>query len=562
MVESSLPPAKEMRDGEVQVGLKLVPQTVKVQQVKVENMEAVVTSKKSSESKQLDVNALLCSSAVQYDQVLAESTGVDVLPIAEARELSLVHGRNRFVTTVSSKYNAMQSGSYEGVSKSFDDKTIPLESNLSRTSTSGGFTDLHDSEQQTSLRVRFAEYTVPQSSGGSGSNVSMKPQHVNMSTQVGAVLVPLELSMQKMALDSSRVEVSTGLSRSGLHSVLCPTDMQATVALSDAPGIKLANVQGELAVQYNNAKYSADVVCDSVGTSACVRLLDKSISLDRKRSGLNLALFKPRFEGSSSGSMATRESYYNSANKRVISVSSQVGTLLVPTKIHMDKVDVEHLAVDVPVMEGDTVDLKVSAILASSATEMVPVITDTTGIQVVEMKDVEEVGIQLGENVYVTNVVPPSNKRTAGASGVSRDFRIGSTDCTRKQDSIVIPIERSHQTSQMTQHSRTILQQSAELRAVTSSLQSSEVQPMLRKGSVAAGWSPKCLNTNNFSQGLTESTHSMLFAGPPQTSFSSEEISTKAEYTTEPSLRSGMWSDRNRASMVDGVAQVGLNLVP
>nr|CDS31380.1 expressed protein [Hymenolepis microstoma] len=93
-----------------------------------------------------------------------------------------------------------------------------------------------------------------------------------------------------------------------------------------------------------------------------------------------------------------------------VSTDTQVGTLLIPTKVCMTQVDVENLAVEIPLTEWKSTDLNVSAILASTGTEMMTVLSEDTGIQVVDMKDLEELGIPCGDEVYVANVTASKPK--------------------------------------------------------------------------------------------------------------------------------------------------------
>ncbi|VDO01846.1 unnamed protein product [Rodentolepis nana] len=135
------------------------------------------------------------------------------------------------------------------------------------------------------------------------------------------------------------------------------------------------------------------------------------MSLGRKSSILEIPMSRNLLETPvtlPSGEVVRR--YTVSTGTQVGTLGTQVGTLLIPIKVYMTQVDVENLAVEIPLTEWKSTDLNVSAILASMGTKMTTILSDSSGIQVVDMKDLEEVGIQCGDEVYVAGVTASKPK--------------------------------------------------------------------------------------------------------------------------------------------------------
>nr|CUU98873.1 hypothetical transcript [Hymenolepis microstoma] len=93
-----------------------------------------------------------------------------------------------------------------------------------------------------------------------------------------------------------------------------------------------------------------------------------------------------------------------------VSTGTQVGSLSIATKVCMTQVDVENLAVEISLTEWKSTDLNVSTVLASTGTEIATVLPEDTGIQVVDMKDLEELELPCGDEVYVSGVTASKPK--------------------------------------------------------------------------------------------------------------------------------------------------------
>ncbi|KAL5107558.1 hypothetical protein TcWFU_003537 [Taenia crassiceps] len=482
MMTSLILPAVETRDDSVQVGLKLVPQTVEVCAVKAGNDEAALTNARSPELEEVKIHAMLCSSDVQYGQILGESTGVDVVPIRAAKNISIKIDQSRSFATVKSKNNNLQ------LQRNIDQTQRSMENELGSTPVNTSIGLLSGPNAQ----FKHAQYSTGHRADGIHQLINGRlTVHTDASTQVGAIVVHQQLSMQKTGLGTGESDISRNLSGSRIESVIYPTQKIASTELCEASGITIADFDG-----YNNPEYTA-----KVGSDASIRLVNETTAPCRNKSMTGVS-HKPNFENSTSGILETCESSIGSMNKHLVSSASQVGTLLVPAKVCIDRIAVDQLAVDLPLREWRTTDLSVSAILASTATELLPIITDTAGIQIIEMKDLDELGIQVGDEVYVASVVTPPVKHMNATYGPTRNFGVGDKVSNRKQEVVFIPVPRANETANLTHKAKNLLNQSADLRKVHSLLQSSSFQPRLRIMSTG-GTSTRLAESTSVQQSMT-----------------------------------------------------------
>ncbi|VDO08421.1 unnamed protein product [Rodentolepis nana] len=88
-----------------------------------------------------------------------------------------------------------------------------------------------------------------------------------------------------------------------------------------------------------------------------------------------------------------------------IVVGTQVGALLIPIKVYMTKNDVVNLAVKIPLTEGS---------------QQIQISVQYLHEKVVDMKDLEEVGIQCDEEVYVAGVTASKPKYIGDSYGPDR----------------------------------------------------------------------------------------------------------------------------------------------
>ncbi|VDD75771.1 unnamed protein product [Mesocestoides corti] len=506
-----------MVDGVAQVGLNLVPRIVEVNSIAVENLDAVRESRDQGTCDQVGVSAMLCTTATEYDEVLTESRGVNVVPINKAQEMQITHGGNAYYTTVETQKRVPTLGYYSGHRNQVPD----VES------------------RETRLRVHHAEYSaegdhqIRATHYDNGRSV----ERVDGGTQVGAVFVPTELTMQRMSLDTQQIP---GLSRSvSEKSVLCPVGMNISTVLTDGSGVQIADVKNtsEISVQMHQDKYAADITTDSATNQARISLKEKSISMTRQPLSAHISLVDPtarRSDTSYTSQVERSGRTFGSATTRLNSRSVQVGTLLVPTTITMEKVNVENLEIEVPLSPGRHAGVNVSAVLASSATEMTAVLTNASGIQVVPMKNAGEIGIQMGGKTYVGSVDASPSDRAAGTSHTSGVLKDGNVELKRDMQHIVLPLRMESGTSQASAYAEGLLRQSTDLSRLHDVLRSREATPSLR---------------------VTTSTSSNLHSRPGLLRMSGDLITPVTESMVESSLPPAK-------EMRDSEVQVGLKLVP
>ncbi|VDN99730.1 unnamed protein product [Rodentolepis nana] len=120
---------------------------------------------------------------------------------------------------------------------------------------------------------------------------------------------------------------------------------------------------------------------------------------------------------------------------------TQVGALLIPTKVYMTQVDVVNLAVEIPLTVVVNI-FKCSATLAWTGTKTTTVLSESTGIQVFDMKDLEEVGIQCGDEVYVAGVTASKPKYIGDSYGPVRDQNVTSSTSNKRREVIVISVPK------------------------------------------------------------------------------------------------------------------------
>ncbi|KAH9280998.1 hypothetical protein ECG_06496 [Echinococcus granulosus] len=473
----------------VQVGTLLIPTGITMEKVKVNNLEIEVPLS-PVRSAEVSVSAVLASSATELISVLTSESGIQVVPMSKVDAIGIHVNGERYIGTVDasaftpSTETFQKSGGLVDSSSTCAQDTqrivIPISGSNMISSTprnvegllrkSKDLSQLHEALHSVQTRPSLREansLSVPSYCRPGLLRVS--EQHTTPVT--GLMTIPPKRPVVETRDDS--VQVGLNLVPQMVEArVVKPGDEEA--ALTQIPGITVAEFKGNMSARYNNTEYQVEL-----GSDASIPLVNRPTSPYRDKSVLEVSR-KSYIEKSMSGIPKMRETSIGPVNKRLISSASQVGTLLVPVKVCMDKIAVDQLAVDIPLTEWRTTDLSVSAILASTATEMVPVITDTTGIQIIEMKDLEELGIQVGDEVYVASVVAPPVKYVNAAYGPTREFAVGAKSSNRKQEVVFISAPKTNETAHLTHKAKNLLDQSAELRNVHSLLTSSSFQPRLR----------------------------------------------------------------------------------
>lgn len=492
---------KDAMDSSVQVGVRLIPHTVSVQRISKESIANVPGNLSKEE---IDIHKVLYSSEFQYEQILQESVGVDVVPIKYAENVNVTLGGERIITSVGSirsdRQNLISDQSRGLLDRAISPPTVETTPTLSESLSHG----------PVYIGGSVSHEIVP-----SRSSVMM----CNQGTQVGIILYPQQISLERMNLETGGVNSMARLIEGRTQSVLYPTNMGVDVALCEAPGLQMADFGGNVSVDFGDSLYNANVTRTASTADASVHLINKSISPGRKSSTLEISLSRQLSKASVTSSSA------DIVRKYTVSTATQVGTLLVPTKVGMHKIDVENLAVEIPLTEWKSTDMNVSAILASTGTEMIPVLSEDTGIQVVDLKDLEELGIQYGDDVYVASVVGSKPKYITGTYGPARDNCVASSSSNKRREVVFISVPKNLGNAQMNQKAANLLSQSADLREIYSSLSSSVAEPRLRMESAVA-------TPIRFESGAIASRQTSVYTGESRRQITSTEISNQPPTTS------------------------------
>ncbi|KAM3179131.1 hypothetical protein ACTXT7_001178 [Hymenolepis weldensis] len=458
---------KDATDSSVQVGVRLIPHTVSVQRI---SKESIANVPRNLSEEETDILKVLYSSEFQYEQILQESVGIDMVPIKYAENVNVTLGGERIITSVGLIRSDRQNLIFDqprglldrAISPPKVETTSTLSKPLSRGPVYAGGSVTHE--------------IIPSRSFTDMRSIIMCSQ----STQVGVILYPQQISLERMNLETGSVDSMARLNESRTQSVLYPTNMGVDVALCEAPGLQMADFGGNVSVDFGDSLYNANITRTASTADASVHLINKSVSPGRKSSTLEISLSRQSLKASITAPSADLVRRYT------VSTATQVGILLVPSKVCMNKIDVEHLAVEIPTTEWKSTDMNVSAILASTGTEMIPVLSEDAGIQVVDMKDLEELGIQYGDDVYVASVVGSKPKYITGTYGPARDNCVATSSSNKRREVIFISVPKNLGNAQMNRKAANLLSQSADLREIHSSLSSSVAQPRLRMESALA----------------------------------------------------------------------------
>ncbi|KAL5968054.1 hypothetical protein TSMEX_004201, partial [Taenia solium] len=517
-----IPPLATQHSVEVQVGTRLVPKALEISQIPVANLKLEPVSPSLEGRQNFSIQAVRCPAEMVTKTELCENSGIFICPLDQSKEVVVemsdkpVHTLEPSRMVVSGCWNSGTNKSMrstaislpiEGVQASSsnllsNESSLTLQAEAILRPESSGFSNqadlihIHDSNPQFKLVVvnagtqRASKSAIETVSGPptpdrrlSTVNSTMvnlpRPNVDDHGVQVGVRLVPTSVEIKRIKVEKTEAVLTgkTTLSSNEINAseILCTSGIQYNEVLTETSGVHVVQIDNgdDISLNYRGDQFTTSVV----SSKKC----EPSISsIDGTRSWIKRSAFS---NASANYIQSLKDGDSNSIgpiNKCLISSASQVGTLLIPAKVCMDRIAVDQLAVDIPLTEWRTTDLSVSAILASTATELVPVITDTTGIQIIEMKDLKELGIQVEDEVYVASVVAPPVKTLNTAYGPTRDFVVGTKSANRKQEVVFISVPKANETSHLTHKAVTLLNQSAELRKVHSLLQSSSFKPRLR----------------------------------------------------------------------------------
>ncbi|VDM22697.1 unnamed protein product, partial [Hydatigera taeniaeformis] len=454
----------ETNENGVQVGLSLIPKVVKVESIRMENLDVVNERGEAGNTEQISVSAMLCSRPTQYDEILTESRGVTVLPITSAEDIHIAHKKETHYATIESQKDVGQQGYYACTNADIGNSYL--------------------ARPQARIRVHHTEFSADTNDQTTVStcDINRSKLKIDGTTQVGATFIPTELKMQEMRLGFQRIQ---SLSRSmRTETVLCPTDIGINSILNECSGIEIAPIRGisELSIHLAQGQFSAEVLHDSGSNQMCIELKEESLSTSRQFPPKFTPLVEPTvYVGHAQSTASLNQMTYSSDGCTMSSKLVQVGTLLIPTAVTMEKVKVNHLEVEVPLSPARSAEVNVSAVLASSATELTSVLTNDSGIHVVPVSKVNEVEIDANGGNYKGTISASAFKRSTGTFQTSASIADSSSACAPGVQKIVIPISASNMVGSASSSVEYLLRQSKDLSRIHEALQSVQTRLSLRE---------------------------------------------------------------------------------
>ncbi|BHF67483.1 hypothetical protein SprV_0301050900 [Sparganum proliferum] len=419
----------EVRADLAQAGPKFAHQTTDSRQAEVKHMNVVMPGTGNTmlaEEQAGGVDTVLTSSGAQVEPTPTEQAGVQVEGNVGVMPIKRHYEENVSQANVDTKLEGSLQQNVDTPSRAELNCVVGPERELATTRTAR--------PPPLSPRPRISMQQVQ--SSGPELLVSSQVTHPRVATrdashQVGAILVPTRLSLEQMRLNASQLEAQTRRAISNLDLPLstefCTSDMYLSTVLMESAGISLVNtkVGSDIGVQWNkdvcvgesvHPKTVPAQICRSLEPGAVTTVAGVNQSIEQIKNGVFSASWheamtqgvKQEPTGKSSTSFSNRQ------QRSVFDAAVQVGTLLVPTKVQMERIGVDNLELSVPTSQGDihregnsentSKDIAVSAVLCCSDIEMTPVLTASAGIQVANIREMEELDIQVKDEVYTANI--------------------------------------------------------------------------------------------------------------------------------------------------------------
>nr|VZI31024.1 unnamed protein product [Spirometra erinaceieuropaei] len=297
------------------------------------------------------------------------------------------------------------------------------------------------------LAADFVAHQDGRSAGTFAGNNS-----VSCSTQVGTMLKPEVIHMANMKMNNTNLQI-TDHEGSCIDRVMCPSAVQLVPTLNEKAGIQVMNIRdvGTIDMCLQNAVFKANVasVTRETQSTAGKGLVHSHTSLRQDRPGAAKARTvnekgvgpnspqahilqdfncefniregqigvlcnscrgtgvhigrdctqpEPKVDAVFSSHAAVVQSAVSSTGVRT--AACQVGTLLTPTTVQIAEVAMQPRNAEF----ANQVGLKTGAVVYPAAVQMESVLTDTAGIQVEELRDVNTLQVQSSDGVYAVSV--------------------------------------------------------------------------------------------------------------------------------------------------------------
>lgn len=304
-------------------------------------------------------------------------------------------------------------------------------------------------------------------------NVLTKLPPKSVHCQVGTKLVPCEIKVAtyKMGVENKESAKRLGLSEDTL---LCPASVEVKPVLTEVGGIQLLDLKevnkidiqteyGSCTAEVQETKSEGKIINQSLGREACVLEFKApnpntfslgTVNVARKTADYTATLQTltqaecqfhiqdmqvgtcagtPAETGVTMANLAKQQqtascardrlntnfstwqdcrSSGTSVNGKVVSSSTQVGTMLKPATIHMTNVKMNSTTLPITNLEGGCID----RVMCPSTVQFVPTLTENAGIQVMNIKDVNKVDMCLANAVFEANITS-ATKETRSTAG-------------------------------------------------------------------------------------------------------------------------------------------------
>ncbi len=460
---------------ECQVGTRLRPASIKIANIGIKPRSTVVAQQLG-----MNVESVLCPVKLQVEPELTELPGIEIVDFVDVKNIDVQAGeaaidadiQTRKLKAYSNQPNSrrmsiqqmnivggrsgltlgqaavsMDRGTANATAEIFTLQDIGCEIALSNTAIGTVCNLCHGRGKTFSASTR----AIPKTVGTSRVDAYRQQMMPNMSMsssskscQVGTVLTPTSVHVAGVEMVS--MQTSESIPR---RTIVYPAAVEVRSQLTESSGIHLTDVANMETVDINIGERPCIAIIQNqrpIRTENCV-LEVRSFHPEAVRGELSTYRMAVGSQASSGkfvlknigcefrvidgGTSSTPSRHHRLANfeteplfesarpanaskPNFKNIACQVGTMLVPTTVQV--ADISALVTDQRM--ATSLGLKANAILCPSTVNLDTKLTDTSGIQVVDVRDVKELGITVGNMKSAISVA----SRNTGVRGLSAAF--------------------------------------------------------------------------------------------------------------------------------------------
>ena len=431
-----------------QVGTKLVPKEIKVSAINVGISDRLVAGRLG-----LSVNSLLCPASVECRPVLTEDAGIQIVDLKKVDVVNIQTEENTYSagvqTIMDSKLSTSTVHPHEACVIEFSSSGSKMSRAdvyfAKQTEDRGNIVRrlLTDAECQfvvQELKSSAIEHNLTSKSSDLTFKGSCEPKRVfsNASCQVGTILYPETMEVSAVPLQVAAVDQCVHDDKA-VDAVICPTRVIIRPELSESVGINVARVRGmdHMNVKIADRLYKASVVqtprmrskreAEYVGRQICILEMSTrnaqpddytmTASPNITNGNFTITLDRPKHQQRAANQISICPSCHcqletswkkatpieASATKQETSTTSkmtQVGTTLTPTRVQIMEVNVK--AKDSPSVSD--CNIGVQSVACPCTVELISSLSETPGIKVRDLCEVDTVNILAEGSTYYANV--------------------------------------------------------------------------------------------------------------------------------------------------------------